>query len=88
MLAEAAGRIDHWHVVDAGPEEDEGTFTDREWAAHFDDRAEGELCRILGAATGKKILGFCHGVDDRLLFLGSYRGKKPQEVGTDSKEVS
>ena len=41
VLAEAAGRIDHWQVVDAGPEEDEGAFTDQEWAAHFDERAEG-----------------------------------------------
>ena len=29
------------------------------------DHAESELCRILGAATGKKILAFCHGEDDR-----------------------
>ena len=41
VLAQAAGRIDHWQVVDAGPEEDEGAFTDQEWAARFDDRAEG-----------------------------------------------
>ena len=41
VLAQAADRIDHWQVVDAGPEEDEGAFTDQEWAARFDDRAEG-----------------------------------------------
>lgn len=29
------------------------------------DHAEGELCRILGTATGKKILAFCRGEDDR-----------------------
>lgn len=28
-------------------------------------RAESELCRILGDATGKKVLAFCHGRDDR-----------------------
>ena len=40
VLAEAAGRLDHWQVTDAGPEENEVAFTDREWAAHFDERAE------------------------------------------------
>ena len=39
VLAEAAGRLDHWQLADAGPEEDEGAFTDQEWAAHFDERA-------------------------------------------------
>ena len=39
VLAEEAGRLDHWQVADAGPEEDEGAFTDQEWAAHFDERA-------------------------------------------------
>ena len=27
--------------------------------------AESDLCRILGTATGKKLLAFCHGKDDR-----------------------
>ena len=39
VLAEAAGRLDHWQVANAGPEEDEGAFTDQEWAARFDERA-------------------------------------------------
>ena len=29
------------------------------------DRAQKELCRILGPALGKKVFGYCHGKDDR-----------------------
>jgi DNA repair protein REV1 len=44
------------------------------------DRAEGTLCRILGAGLGKRILHFCKGEDDRPV--------KPVERKTIGAEVS
>lgn len=43
-------------------------------------RGETELCRILGPALGKKIYGFCQGIDDRLV--------QPAERKTIGAEVS
>ena len=46
VLAEAADRIDHWQLGDAGPEEGEEPFTDREWEAQFDDQSENWLSLV------------------------------------------
>ena len=40
VLAEAPGRLDHWQVTDAGPEEREAGFTDQEWFESFDEKGD------------------------------------------------
>ena len=40
VLAEAPGRLDHWQVTDAGPEEGEAGFTDQEWFESFDEKGD------------------------------------------------
>ena len=38
VLAEAPGRLDHWQVTDAGPEEGEAGFTDHDWFESFNEK--------------------------------------------------